>query len=1529
MLKLISKVVTLLLLCIHIQGYSHDFKILVFTKTAGFSHGSIEQGVDMLEQLGADNDFEVEVTEDASFFTLTNLQQYATVVFLSTTGDVLNNPQQTAFEQYIQGGGGYVGIHAASDTEFDWPWYGDLVGAYFSNHPPGTHEAAIKVSDRVHPSTENLPFSWTRTDEWYNFEVNPRGNVHVLATLDETSYEGGEMGYDHPIVWCHEFDGGRSWYTAGGHTAESFSEPLFVQHVLGGILYTTKEINGTFDATIDDNFEVSVIDNSPSNPMALSMLPDNRVLYIERSGNIKLYDPTNGTISIAANLDVDSNREDGLIGIVLDPNFETNNWLYIFYSPAGDEAIQHVSRLTFSENFIDLSSEEILMKIPVQREQCCHSGGDLEFDANGNLYIALGDNTNPFSSDGYAPIDEQTSYLDAQGTSGNTNDYRGKILRIKPENNGTYSVPQGNLFTDSNEGLPEIYAMGLRNPFRFTVGPDGYLYVGEVGPDSNVNSNNRGPRGYDEFNRTNVATNFGWPYCSADNQSYVDYNFATGVSGDNFDCDNPVNTSINNTGATNLPPASPAWIWYHDGVTDAFPAMGTGSGRTAMAGGVYQYDESSTSEVKFPEYYHDSIFIYEWSRNWIKEIKVDDAGNIVSINPFLDSLELNRPIDMDFGSDGALYVIEWGTGFGGNNADSRIIKISFKSGNRSPNAIATADPISGTLPLTVNFDAQDSFDTDVEDSLTYEWDFDGDGNFDGSGITISNTYIAPGTYSAQLKVTDNQGLSAFANIIITAGNSLPELTIENPVNGGFFIWGEEIDFNISVIDQEDGSSENGDIDCSDISALASIGHDDHGHDLNANENCEDSFTTQSHGDEADNVFYVLRANYTDEGAQGVDSITGTTTHILQPKKKEAEHFTTQNGIRTEETSDPLGGGVNVGYIENGDYISFDPINLQNIEHITFRASSATDGGYIEVRTDAPDGPLLGRRYISSTGDWQAWDYFTMPIQNPGGTHELFFVFSGGSRFLLNLNWIEFHGQGIASSDSNALQGLTASYFNNTTFTGSPIVTKDPMIAFNWEDETPIPGIDNDDFSVRWEGFLIIEETGDYNFNTTHTGGSINLEINDQSLINENADGSYTSTSITLTAGETYPISVAYSNTGGDAAVNLSWDVNQTIHQSSFSINEDKPLPPTECEGQDAFSLIEAEDYCEQSGILTDSANTFVGWIEDGDWVMYNSLDFGSGGLKSITASVATASNGGTIEIRHHGVEGNLIGTIEVDNTGGYDIFETVSTNVSELTGIHPIYFVFRGEGNGLLNIDWFEFKTDDALIGSSSIVHITKLNAPNFAIDGNNGASDFQSVYLYNADETNINQQWIEVNRGDGYYSYQKMNTEYCIDGGDGGTNRQDVYLLPCDENNFNQQWQKVDVGNGAFKLIKRSDAGFAIDGGKDGANRQNVQLWNSGSTSQNLQWIITPINTSAKSINDEILSENIILYPNPVNSVTTIQGAVNSNISIYDIHGRLLINKSILSDTEKIELSNLSSGVYYAKISTSRYIRVIKIIKK
>ena len=225
-----------------------EFRALVFSKTAAFRHDSIPAGVAAIRQLGAQHHFTVDATEDAAAFTDANLARYDVVVWLSTTGDVLNDAQQAAFERYIRAGGGYAGIHAASDTEYDWAWYGGLVGAYFRDHPglvnPQFQVATVKVLGRDTAATRPLPRRWVREDEWYNFRTNPRDTVRVLAEVDERTYDprgfsvpGGSpgMGRHHPISWCQPYDGGRAFYTAMGHKAEYYSDPLFLSHLLGGI----------------------------------------------------------------------------------------------------------------------------------------------------------------------------------------------------------------------------------------------------------------------------------------------------------------------------------------------------------------------------------------------------------------------------------------------------------------------------------------------------------------------------------------------------------------------------------------------------------------------------------------------------------------------------------------------------------------------------------------------------------------------------------------------------------------------------------------------------------------------------------------------------------------------------------------------------------------------------------------------------------------------------------------------------------------------------------------------------------------------------------------------------------------------------------------------------------------------------------------------------------------------------------------------------------------------------------------------
>jgi len=238
-----KKIVTLLsaafiaIICFSYITPKKKISILVFSKTAGYRHSAIAEGKIALLKLGVENNFNVDTTEDASYFTEKKLKKYAAVVFLSTTGDVLNEEQQKAFEKYIGSGKGFVGIHAATDTEYDWAWYAKLVGANFLSHPK-QQNAKLIITDKNHLSTAHLPDSWTRFDEWYNFKnINPA--MHVIMKIDEGSYEGGKNGTDHPMAWYMDYDGGKSFYTALGHTPESYSDPLFLQHLLGGIKYVT------------------------------------------------------------------------------------------------------------------------------------------------------------------------------------------------------------------------------------------------------------------------------------------------------------------------------------------------------------------------------------------------------------------------------------------------------------------------------------------------------------------------------------------------------------------------------------------------------------------------------------------------------------------------------------------------------------------------------------------------------------------------------------------------------------------------------------------------------------------------------------------------------------------------------------------------------------------------------------------------------------------------------------------------------------------------------------------------------------------------------------------------------------------------------------------------------------------------------------------------------------------------------------------------------------------------------------------
>jgi glucose/arabinose dehydrogenase/PKD repeat protein len=998
------------------------FAALVFSKTAGFRHDSIPAGITAIQQLGAANGFTVDATEDANAFTDANLARYQVVIWLSTTGDVLDPTQQAAFERYIRAGGGYAGIHAASDTEYDWPWYGSLVGAYFAAHP-ANQQATVKVEDPAHPSTATLPARWSRFDEWYNFRTNPRGAVHVLASLDETSYQPGTgaMGADHPTAWCQNYDGGRSWYTGGGHTVESFADPQFRAHLLGGIQTAAGANGADCGATRTASFQKVTLDSNTNNPMELDVAPDGRVFYIERDGRLRIIKPDTQTTVNAGTLNVFTGNEDGLLGITLDPGFATNRWVYLYYSPAGTTPRNVLSRFTMNGDTLDLTSERILLSVTTQRNTCCHAGGSMTFDGAGNLYLATGDNTNPFESNGYAPLDERAGRqdFDSQRTAANTNDLRGKVLRVHPEPGGTVTIPAGNLFAQGTaQTRPEIYAMGFRNPFRLGIDPrTNVLYVADYGPDAGAADPNRGPGNTVEWNIVSQAGNYGWPYCTGQSTPYRDFTFPSGPSGPAFNCAAPVNDSPNNTGLRDLPPAVAATVDYDYDGNPRFPEIGGGG--APMAGPVYRFDPTLASNRKWPAYYDGKAIFGEWNQSKLYTMQVAaDGRSLVDINQLLAGMPVIRPMDFDFGPDGALYLIEWGSGFGGDNDDSGVYRIEYRTADRSPIAIASGTPTSGRAPLTVQFSSAGSNDPDGQ-PITFAWNF-GDGGT-STAANPSHVYAANGTFTAQLTVRDPNGNTAVANVPVSVGNTAPVVTLTAPADGGFFDWGDRVNFTVTVTDPEDGS-----INCSRVLLQYSLGHDEHAHPVQQYSGCSGTVQTSmgdGHGADA-NIFGVLEASYTDGGG-----LVGRSLVRLQPKRKQAEHFSTTGrvagstaggdpGVQREATGDPQGGVQNIGFIEDGDWWSFTPTNLTGVQSLRLRAASGGTGGRVEVRSGSVTGPLLGTAVVAGTGGWQTYADVSVPLSGNPVSGPLFFVArpptgttNGGG--LLNVNWVDFVGQGVA------------------------------------------------------------------------------------------------------------------------------------------------------------------------------------------------------------------------------------------------------------------------------------------------------------------------------------------------------------------------------------------------------------------------------------------------------------------------------------------------------------------------------------
>ncbi|QXD25613.1 PQQ-dependent sugar dehydrogenase [Opitutia bacterium ISCC 51] len=541
-----------------------------------------------------------------------------------------------------------------------------------------------------------------------------------------------------------------------------------------------------------DRFEREILVPASLDAMQLEVLPNGDIVFVEFRGTVKRWDRVSGEVLQLGGVDTFAKGEVGLLGMAVAKDFLESGFLYVLFCPADKPTTMRVSRFTVKDDHMASSSEVELLSWPYDDEHIFHMGGAMWMSDNGDLYIGNGDNCH---FDPGLPVDRRPDRInwDAYRSAANSRDYRGKILRIHPEKDGSYTTPRDNLFPDGKDGHPEIYAMGLRNPFRIAVDDKtGALYIGDVGPnilpELGIN-----PLGYDELNVATEASNFGWPSFVGDNEALPVWDFEKNEEIERYDPASPKNNSPNNTGTKDLPPAKAALIWYPSTESKMFPTMGSG-GRSMMAGPVYHFDPSIPSTIQFPKAFDGRVLIYEWMRNWIQTI--DPTTEDLDFRPFMQNRDLRRPIDIKFGSDGALYMIEYGDMWW-ENQDSRIVRIIYRRGNRNPVAKLNALETAGRHPLTLEFDASESTDADG-DQLNYTWSVDGRAQSKGS--TFTHTFREPGSYKLGLTAEDPGRGSHTVTETIQVGNARPQLTFTQPAHGSFFDWETEIAYSVELSD---------------------------------------------------------------------------------------------------------------------------------------------------------------------------------------------------------------------------------------------------------------------------------------------------------------------------------------------------------------------------------------------------------------------------------------------------------------------------------------------------------------------------------------------------------------------------------------------------------------------------------------------------------------------------------------------------------------------------------------------------------
>lgn len=996
---------------------TEDFRVLVFSGRTAAASDPAPAGVAAVRKLGAENGFGVEVTDDPTVLDDTDLARFGTVVFINTPAarnGTFGAGERAALRRYIRAGGGWVGLHGASAGTDDWDWYEGLVGAEL-DRGTAPQTGRIKVLDHAHPSTVTLPDLWERTEEWPSWRADPGPAVHTLARIRvRDGISGVDQGVDHPWSWCQNYDGGRSWFTAGGSVASAFEDEAFLAHVLGGIEWAAGAEEGDCTATRSGAFQRTALTGTRlSDPVDIEVAPDRRVFVAERTGELRVVDQRTPRVSTVLDLAYAPDtvaRLDGLIALALDPAFEDNGRLYLLRSDVSGGRL-HLSRFTMRGNSVDPASEKRLLSLPGRRPTTGGTSppsGSLAFDAAGHLYAATGDRTLP-------------------SASAASEDLRGAILRITPQDDGTYTVPEGNLFAPGTAGTaPEIYATGMRNPYRLTVDPSsGAVLIADDGAGGAVG-----------YSRITEAGQVGRPHCAG---------------GD---------------------PGDPVCAPRVAGPPDALGERAAG----AMSGPVYAYDPHSLYRTRFPAYFSGKWLTYDGITRRFQTLSFQRsahvfsgglppaaAGDLQSVNGVLDGMEWNRPSAAVFGPDGALYVIDSGLGGGtdgeGGSEGAGVFRIDYVREDRLPGAAVTSDRNAGPAPLTVAFtgtstgtgttsgadggtgtgtstgtgrDASTGRDVGGAGSdpgsrasaharVTYAWDFDGDGTTDSTEVNPSHTFRTAGLFTARLTVTGPGG-TATAGREITVGNTRAQVTVERPRDGGLFRFGGTLGFTVRVVDREDGGGAGGraGVDCSRILVRSALGRPTRPVARAGSPGCHGSIVTEQRADAGTGV-YPVTVEYTDEGARGAPELTGSASFTVRTAFQEAERYTSTGGVHGGAVAGSRAGasdGTALTEIEDGDWIAFAPVRLAGLRTVTVGAAPCGLGGTIEFRSGSPGGPLLGSLAVPGAAKGEAGASGvvsrTASLHGPAHGVRLYLVFVN-SRWrserpdLFTVDWLRFDG----------------------------------------------------------------------------------------------------------------------------------------------------------------------------------------------------------------------------------------------------------------------------------------------------------------------------------------------------------------------------------------------------------------------------------------------------------------------------------------------------------------------------------------